>query len=94
MLEIRYVIMLKGEPYLTFAFSQLVHAGNFWSQRFFLKRHLLQALTLRKLEEEIADEPFELAFGEPPGDCSRASSESFATCWLERFFLDGLAGFI
>lgn len=33
----------------TFAFSQLAQLGSFWSHLFFRRRHLLQALTLRKL---------------------------------------------
>lgn len=33
----------------TLAFSQLAQLGSFWSHLFFLSRHLLHALTLRKL---------------------------------------------
>lgn len=35
--------------HFTLAFSQLAQLGSLWSQRFFLNRHLLHALTLRKL---------------------------------------------
>ena len=38
--------------HLTPAFSHDVHAGRFWSQRFFRSLHRLQADTLRK--EELA----------------------------------------
>jgi hypothetical protein len=77
---------------LTFAFSQLVHAGNFWSQRFFLNRHRLHALTLRKFDDEAEeDAPLEAAPAatppspEPPSAASSAASE--VACGLARFFL-------
>lgn len=40
-----------------FAFSQLAHAGNRWSQRFFLSLQRLQADTLRKVEADETPVP-------------------------------------
>lgn len=43
--------MIGSYPtHATPAFAQLLQLGSFWSHRFLRSRHLLQALTLRKLE--------------------------------------------
>lgn len=64
-----------------------MHAGSFWSQRFFLSRHRLHALTLRKLDDEAEDAPFEVAATPSPEPPSTASSAPSVTCGLARFFL-------
>ena len=47
--------MIGSNPtHFTPAFSHEVHAGKFWSHRFFRSLHLLQADTLRKEELALA----------------------------------------
>lgn len=79
------------------AFAQLLQLGSFWSHRFFRRRHLLQALTLRKLDVFPTDgfaaleaacgsaaDGFSLA-GERSWTSSPSSAVAAAGLWRWRF---------
>jgi hypothetical protein len=55
------------------AFSQLIQAGNRWSQRFLRNRHRLHAETLRNEDEEPPP-----AVGAAIGEIFRTGGESLA----------------
>lgn len=49
LLGICFLVMGSYPTHATPAFAQLLQLGSFWSHRFLRRRHLLHALTLRKL---------------------------------------------
>lgn len=65
------------------AFRQAEHRGSCWSHLFFLCRHRLQALTLRKLElVPPGPEPVVVFVGDPVGDVTSC----MPSLSLSRFF--------
>lgn len=75
-----FLVMGSYPTHATPAFAQLLQLGSFWSQRFLRRRHLLHALTLRKLELFPAAAALE-AWTAPSAWSSLGDSGSFAGDW-------------
>lgn len=82
LLGICFLVIGSYPTHATPALAQLLQLGSFWSQRFLRRRHLLHALTLRKLGLCPAAA---LAAWSSVGDNSSVASAGSAELWRWRF---------